>query len=73
MKKTLFVPRILAIVLAASLAALGGPAPVAVAQETLTNDSIISMVKGGLSEAVVLARVRSGPANFDTSTNALLA
>jgi len=44
----------------------------AAAQETLTNESIISMVKGGLSEAVVLARVRSGPANFDTSTNALL-
>ena len=73
MKKTLSVPRILAVVLAASLAALAGPALVAVAQETLTNDSIISMVKGGLSEAVVLARVRSGPANFDTSTNALLA
>jgi hypothetical protein len=73
MKKTLFVPRILAVMLVASLAALLGPAPVAVAQETLTNDSIISMVKGGLSEAVVLARVRSGPANFDTSTNALLA
>src|SRR4029450_5338613 len=44
----------------------------ALAQETLTNESIMSMVKGGLSEAVVLARVRSGPANFDTSTNALL-
>jgi hypothetical protein len=43
----------------------------AIAQETLTNESIMSMVKGGLSEAVVLARVRSGPANFDTSTNAL--
>jgi hypothetical protein len=50
-----------------------GQIGVARAQETLTNDSIISMVKGGLSEAVVLARVRSGPASFDTSTNALLA
>jgi hypothetical protein len=72
MKNTLFVPRILAIALAASLLALAGPATPAVAQETLTNESIVSMVKGGLSEAVVLARVRSGPANFDTSTNALL-
>jgi hypothetical protein len=31
------------------------------------------MVKGGLGEAVVLARIRSSPANFDTSTNSLLA
>jgi hypothetical protein len=45
----------------------------AVAQEVLTNDSVISMVKGGLGEAVVLARIRSSPANFDTSTNSLLA
>src|SRR4029453_570910 len=42
-------------------------------QETLTNESIVAMLKGGLSEAVVLARIRSGPANFDTSTNSLLA
>ncbi|HET6367043.1 MAG TPA: hypothetical protein VFG27_07445 [Pseudomonadales bacterium] len=52
---------------------MAGPAPTAVAQEVLTNDSIMSMVKGGLSEAVVLARIRSGPGNFDTSTNSLLA
>jgi hypothetical protein len=52
---------------------LGGWASTAVAQEVLTNDSVISMVKGGLGEAVVLARIRSSPANFDTSTNSLLA
>jgi hypothetical protein len=52
---------------------LGGLASTAVAQEVLTNDSVISMVKGGLGEAVVLARIRSSPANFDTSTNSLLA
>ena len=51
----------------------GGPAPRAEAQEVLTNDSVVSMVKGGLSEGVVLARIRSSPANFDTSTNSLLA
>jgi hypothetical protein len=52
---------------------VGGGTPTAVAQEVLSNDSVISMVKGGLSEAVVLARIRSSPANFDTSTNSLLA
>jgi hypothetical protein len=51
----------------------GGPESRAEAQEVLTNDSVISMVKGGLGEAVVLARIRSSPANFDTSTNSLLA
>ncbi len=61
-----------AVVLLAGLL-VGGTAPHAVAQEVLTNDSVISMVKGGLSEAVVLARLRSSPANFDTSTNSLLA
>jgi hypothetical protein len=52
---------------------VGGLPAVAPAQETLTNESIVSMVKAGLSEAVVLARIRSGPANFDTSTNSLVA
>lgn len=52
---------------------VGGGTPATVAQEVLSNDSVISMVKGGLSEAVVLARIRSSPANFDTSTNSLLA
>ena len=51
----------------------GGPQTRVEAQEVLTNDSVISMVKGGLGEAVVLARIRSSPANFDTSTNSLLA
>jgi len=52
---------------------MGGGALPALAQEVLTNDSVTSMVKGGLSEAVVLARIRSSPANFDTSTSSLLA
>jgi hypothetical protein len=50
-----------------------GLATPAAAQETLTNESIVAMLKGGLSEAVVLARIRSSPANFDTNTNSLLA
>ena len=72
MRKARRAPWTVAALLVLGLLAFAGHAAVAIAQETLTNDSIVSMVKGGLSEAVVLARVRSGPANFDTSTNALL-
>jgi hypothetical protein len=61
-----------AVLVLAGFLMVGGTSS-AVAQEVLTNDSVISMVKGGLSEAVVLARIRSSPANFDTSTNSLLA
>jgi hypothetical protein len=61
-----------AVIVLAGFLMVGGTSS-AVAQEVLTNDSVISMVKGGLGEAVVLARIRSSPANFDTSTNSLLA
>jgi hypothetical protein len=42
------------------------------AQEVLSNDSVIAMKKAGLSEAVILAKIRSSQAKFDTSTQALV-
>ena len=42
------------------------------AQEVLTNDSVIAMKKAGLSEAVILAKIRSSQSKFDTSTQALV-
>jgi hypothetical protein len=42
------------------------------AQETLTNDSVIAMKKAGLSEGVILAKIRSSQTKFDTSTQALV-
>ena len=45
----------------------------ACAQEALTNQSIIEMVKAGLSERIIIARIRTGPNNFDTSTDSLIA
>jgi hypothetical protein len=66
-------PRILGVLAVLSVLTLAALVGGVGAQETLTNESIVSMVKGGLSEAVVLARIRSGPANFDTSTNSLVA
>jgi hypothetical protein len=42
------------------------------AQEVLTNDAVIAMKKAGLSDAVILAKIRSSQAKFDTSTKALV-
>jgi len=47
--------------------------PVLFAQETLTNDSVIKLLKAGLSEELVLTTINSSPGNFDTSVNALIA
>ena len=47
--------------------------PAASAQETLTNQSVMDMLKAGLSERVVIAKIRSSPTSFDTSTDALIA
>jgi len=43
------------------------------AQEALTNQSIVDMVKAGLSERIIIAKIRNSPTNFDTQTDALIA
>src|SRR3569833_1208312 len=47
--------------------------PVLFAQETLTNDSVIKLLKAGLSEELVVTTINSSPGNYDTSVNALIA
>ena len=42
------------------------------AQEVLTNDAVIAMKKAGLSEGVILAKIRGSQGKFDTSTQALV-
>jgi hypothetical protein len=42
------------------------------AQEVLTNDSVVTMVKAGLSESVIVQKIRTSPHKFDTSTAALI-
>ena len=59
-----------AVVLVASLLVT---APTAFAQEVLTNQSIVEMVKAGLSERVIIAKIRTSPTNFDTHTDSLIA
>jgi len=66
MKSLFVVVALAASLLAASSAAL-------FAQETLTNQSVVEMVKAGLSERVIIAKIRTSPTNFDTSTDALIA
>ncbi len=42
------------------------------AQEILTNDAVMAMKKAGLSDAVILAKIRSSQSKFDVSTKALV-
>jgi len=44
----------------------------ATAQEVLTNESVIAMKKAGLSDAVILAKIRSSQSKFDTKTQSLV-
>ena len=45
----------------------------ALAQEVLTNESVLKMVKAGLPESIIIAKVRSAKTNFDLRTDALIA
>lgn len=43
------------------------------AQELLDNDSVMAMKRAGLSDAVILAKIRTSQTKFDVSTQALVA
>jgi len=47
--------------------------PVLFAQETLTNDAVLKLLKAGLSEELVVTTINSSPGHYDTSANALIA
>ena len=40
--------------------------------ETLTNDEVISLAKAGLSDSVIISKIRSSKSNFDLSTDSLI-
>src|SRR5262245_53154341 len=65
--------RSLFVVVALAVSLLTTVSTAAFAQETLTNQSIMEMLKAGLSERVVIAKIRTSPTSFDTSTDALIA
>lgn len=45
----------------------------AAAAETLTNDSVLAMQAAGLGDEVIVAKIRSSPNSFDTSTAQVIA
>lgn len=51
------------------LALAGGPS---IAQDVLTNDGVVKMVKAGLPESVIIQKIRTSERKFDTSTDALI-
>ena len=43
------------------------------AQEIVTNESVLAMVKAGLADAVIVAKIQSSQTRFDLSTDTLIA
>jgi len=62
---------VLVLVLVAALG-LSLPGATSLAQEVLTNDSVVQMVKAGLPEAVVIAKIKSTATKFDLKTDSLV-
>jgi len=52
--------------------ALSLPGATSLAQEVLTNDSVVQMIKAGLPESVVIAKIRSTATKFDLRTESLV-
>jgi hypothetical protein len=44
-----------------------------VAQQALTNDSVIKLVKAGLSDDLIVSTINASPGTYDTSANGLIA
>jgi hypothetical protein len=42
------------------------------AQEVLTNDSLVALKKAGLSDSIIISKIRSSQTKFDTSTKGLI-
>ena len=47
-------------------------APVMIAQQALNDDTVIKMVKSGLSDDIIVTTINSSQGNFDTSASALI-
>jgi hypothetical protein len=42
------------------------------AQETMTNDEVISLAKAGLSSSIIIGKIKTSATNFDLSTDSLI-
>jgi hypothetical protein len=47
--------------------------PLLAAQQALNNDSVIQLVKAGLSEDLIISTIHASPGTYDTSANGLIA
>jgi hypothetical protein len=64
--------RVVLILILVAAVSLSLPGATSLAQEVLTNDSVIQMVKAGLPEAVVIAKIKSTSTKFDLKTDLLV-
>ena len=64
--------RVVVTLILVAAVSLSLPGATSVAQEVLTNDSVIQMVKAGLPEAVVIAKIKSTSSKFDLKTDSLV-
>lgn len=49
-----------------------GSQPGTGSDDALTNEAVVAMVRAGLSERIIIAKIRSSRRSFDTSSNALI-
>jgi hypothetical protein len=64
--------RVLWVSVLVAMMALSLPAATSLAQEVLTNESVVQMIKAGLPESVVITKIRSTPTKFDLRTESLV-
>ena len=64
--------RAVLVLLLVAAVSLSLPGATSLAQEVLTNDSVIQMVKAGLPEAVVIAKIKGTATKFDLKTDSLV-
>jgi len=65
-------PRITLLIVAAALALLSAGRLI-FAQETMTNDSVIKLLKAGLSDDLIVNTINASPGRYNTSADALIA
>jgi len=57
---------------AALIAALLSVASAVYAQDTMTNEEVISLTKAGLANSIIIGKIHSSKTNFDMTTDALI-
>src|SRR6266511_861646 len=64
--------RVIPTLILVGILGLSLPGATSLAQEVLTNDSVIQMVKAGLPEAIVIAKIKGTATKFDLKTDSLV-